>query len=52
MHVRVLVSSAVIALAFRPDGHELAVATLDGLISFWDINRYAWSPLREGPCLL
>ena len=30
--------SAVTTLAFRPDGRELAVATLDGQISFWDVN--------------
>ena len=29
----------VATLAFRPDGLELAVATLDGQISFWDVNR-------------
>jgi periodic tryptophan protein 2 len=26
----------VMAVAFRPDGKEIAAATLDGLISFWD----------------
>ena len=29
----------VLTLAFRPDGLELAVATLDGQILFWDVNR-------------
>ena len=27
----------VITHSFRPDGKELAVATLDGQISFWDV---------------
>ena len=26
-------------VVFRPDGKELAVATLDGQISFWDQER-------------
>lgn len=26
----------VLAVAFRPDGHQLAVATLDAQITFWD----------------
>ena len=30
----------VLTLAFRPDGLELAVATLDGQILFWDVNRW------------
>ncbi|XP_042316227.1 periodic tryptophan protein 2 homolog [Sceloporus undulatus] len=29
-------SSDVLAVAFRPDGKELAVASLDGQITFWD----------------
>ncbi|XP_034279782.1 periodic tryptophan protein 2 homolog [Pantherophis guttatus] len=29
-------SSDVLAVAFRPDGNELAVASLDGQITFWD----------------
>lgn len=29
-------TSDVLALAFRPDGKELCVATLDGQLSFWD----------------
>ena len=33
--------SVLLALfvTFRPDGKELAVATLDGQISFWDVER-------------
>ena len=31
----------MLTLAFRPDGVELAVATLDGQILFWDVNRCA-----------
>ncbi|ETE61896.1 Periodic tryptophan protein 2-like protein, partial [Ophiophagus hannah] len=29
-------NSDVLAVAFRPDGNELAVASLDGQITFWD----------------
>jgi periodic tryptophan protein 2 len=29
----------VTAVAFRPDGHELCAATLDGNISVWDVRR-------------
>jgi periodic tryptophan protein 2 len=29
----------VLALAYRPDGKQLAVATLNGEISFWDPNE-------------
>ena len=28
------------SLSFRPDGEELAVTTLNGEISFWDVSRY------------
>lgn len=31
-------SSDVLALAFRPDGRELAVSTLDGQITFFDVE--------------
>ena len=30
-------NSDVLALAFRPDGKEIAVSTLDGQITFFDI---------------
>ena len=31
----------VLALAYRPDGRQLAAATLDGAVSFWDPNEGA-----------
>ncbi|KAJ3217190.1 hypothetical protein HDU67_008319 [Dinochytrium kinnereticum] len=31
-------TSEVLSLAFRPDGKQLAVASLDGMISFWDVE--------------
>ncbi|KAI8855000.1 WD40-repeat-containing domain protein [Chytridium lagenaria] len=31
-------TSEVLSLAFRPDGKHLAVASLDGMISFWDVD--------------
>lgn len=30
-------SLPVVSLAIRPDGNEVAVATLDGQLTFWDI---------------
>ena len=30
----------VLSLVFRPDGDQLAVASLDAQISFWDIRRF------------
>ncbi|KAJ3109064.1 hypothetical protein HDU97_009182 [Phlyctochytrium planicorne] len=30
--------SEVLAISFRPDGKQLAVSSLDGLISFWDLE--------------
>ena len=41
-------SSNVLTLAFRPDGVELAVATLDGQILFWDVNRVLQTGSIEG----
>ena len=35
-----LCSFLAMSLSFRPDGEELAVATLNGEISFWDVSRY------------
>jgi periodic tryptophan protein 2 len=32
------VKSDVLAVAFRPDGSQLAVSSLDGIISFWDVK--------------
>ncbi|KAI8141777.1 WD40 repeat-like protein [Fennellomyces sp. T-0311] len=29
----------VLAVAFRPDGHEIATTTLDGQVSFWDVDN-------------
>ncbi|KAJ1548339.1 hypothetical protein HK405_003615 [Cladochytrium tenue] len=31
-------TTEVLAMAYRPDGREIAVATLDGQISFWDVE--------------
>ncbi|KIK25932.1 hypothetical protein PISMIDRAFT_676441 [Pisolithus microcarpus 441] len=42
------VSSDVLALAFRPDGAELAVSTLDGQIAFFDIHSGKQTNLIEG----
>ena len=36
-----LVHFAVLAVAFRPDGKELAVSTLNAEISFWDVGSAA-----------
>ena len=30
----------VICLSYRPDGQQLAVATLNGHLTFWDVKRY------------
>ena len=30
--------SSVVALTTKPDGNEVAVATLDGQLTFWDIS--------------
>ncbi len=43
-----LISCTVITLAFKPDGVEVAVATLDGQISFWDVNRASQVGSIEG----
>ncbi|GAA5907233.1 hypothetical protein JCM8208_006726 [Rhodotorula glutinis] len=37
-----------LALAFRPDGKEVAVATLDGQISFWNVVDGTQRTLLEG----
>ena len=39
---------AVITLAFRPDGAQLAVSSLDGQISFWDIANSVQTGSIEG----
>lgn len=41
-------NSDVLALAFRPDGRELAASTLDGQISFWDVVNGQQTSLIEG----
>ena len=35
----IVFSFSALFVVFRPDGKELAVATLDGQISFWDQER-------------
>lgn len=42
------VSSDVLALAFRPDGAELAGATLDGQITFFDIRSGKQTNMIDG----
>ena len=37
-----------LAVCFSPDGHQLAVATLDGQISFWDIQTTTQTGSVEG----
>lgn len=37
-----------LALAFRPDGKEVAVSTLDGQISFWNVQEGTQRTLIEG----
>lgn len=37
-----------LALAFRPDGKEVAVATLDGQVSFWNVVEGTQRTLIEG----
>ncbi len=39
---------AVITHCFRPDGRQLAVATLDGQISFWDVVNAMQTGSVEG----
>ncbi|XP_059484543.1 periodic tryptophan protein 2 homolog [Neocloeon triangulifer] len=39
-HESVLLASAALCVSFRPDGEEIAVATLDGQISFFE-TKYA-----------
>lgn len=40
--------SAVLAVAFSPDGNELAVASLDGQITFWDHENAVQTGSIEG----
>lgn len=44
----IAMNSDVLAIAFKPDGHELAVATLDGQIAFFDVNAGKQTGLIEG----
>ena len=41
-------SSDVLAVTFRPDGKELAVSTLDGQITFFDVQQGKQTNLIEG----
>ncbi|KAK4056898.1 U3 snoRNP protein [Microbotryomycetes sp. JL221] len=41
-------TSDALSLAFRPDGFEIAVSTLDGQISFWNIVDGTQSSLIDG----
>ena len=41
-------SSDVLAIAFRPDGTEVAVSTLDGQITFFDIQESKQTNVIEG----
>lgn len=41
-------NSDALALAFRPDGLEVAVSTLDGQISFWDVVEGKQTSIIEG----
>ena len=38
----------VLCLVFRPDGEELAVSTLDGQITFWNIRGVVQTGSVEG----
>ena len=40
--------SVVLCLTFRPDGEELAVASLDGQITFWNIRGVVQTGSVEG----
>lgn len=41
-------NSDVLAIAFKPDGHELAITTLDGQIAFFDINAGKQTGMIDG----
>ncbi|KAI8390883.1 WD40 repeat-like protein [Radiomyces spectabilis] len=38
----------VLAVAYRPDGKQVATATLDGMISFWDVELGKQTAVIEG----
>ncbi|EPY54274.1 U3 snoRNP-associated protein Utp1 [Schizosaccharomyces cryophilus OY26] len=42
------IPSDVLALSFRPDGKELSVASLDGQLSFWDVQEAKQTSLIDG----
>ncbi|XP_013385709.1 periodic tryptophan protein 2 homolog [Lingula anatina] len=44
----ILLGSDVLGLAYRPDGAELAVSTLNGHISFWDVHSAVQTGSIEG----
>ena len=46
--VKLSVFSLVVTLVFRPDGAQLAVSSLDGQISFWDVSRSVQTGSIEG----
>lgn len=41
-------SSDVLSIAFRPDGKELSVATMDGQLSFWSLEEGLQKQLIDG----
>ncbi|NWT32746.1 PWP2 protein, partial [Cardinalis cardinalis] len=43
-----IINSDVLVVAFRPDGKELAVAALDGQITFWDHDNAVQTGSIEG----
>ncbi|NXR08830.1 PWP2 protein, partial [Semnornis frantzii] len=43
-----ILNSDVLVVAFRPDGHELAVAALNGQITFWDHENAVQTGSIEG----
>ncbi|XP_064636474.1 periodic tryptophan protein 2 homolog [Lineus longissimus] len=40
--------SDVLAVAYRPDGNEIAVATLDAQVTFWDVRSASQTGTIEG----
>ncbi|KAG9016742.1 hypothetical protein FRB90_002308 [Tulasnella sp. 427] len=43
-----MLGAEVLAVAFRPDGREIAVSTLNGQIAFWDTEKQKQTSLIEG----
>lgn len=44
----VFACNAVVTLAFRPDGAQLAVSSLDAQITFWDVGTSVVTGSIEG----